>query len=187
MLQSTSQLFTQFHDSLKDFIRWRVSDEHAAQDLLQEVFLRIHSNIGSLKDSTRVQSWVYQITRNAIIDYYRTKKPREALDETLLPSEEPDDDAAHRTLLPSIRKMVDVLPEPYREAITLTEFEGISQKQLSERLGISFSGAKSRVQRGRAMLRNMLEQCCHFEFDAYGTIIEYRKVGQCCCSIAKKD
>jgi RNA polymerase sigma-70 factor (ECF subfamily) len=58
-----------------------------------------------------------------------------------------------------------MLPEPYSQALILTEYEGLSQKEMAERLGISFSGAKSRVQRARRKLRDLLLQCCHFELD----------------------
>lgn len=174
-------LYRRFHDNLKRFILHRVSDEAAAEDLLQEVFLRIHSRIDSLVDSSRVESWVFQIARNLIIDYYRSKKETEQIDESALSVEpEPEADASEH-LAPAIREFINELPEPYREALILTEFEGISQKELAERLGLSFSGAKSRVQRARAMLKDMLMRCCHFEFDRYGTIIDYHEISCSCC------
>lgn len=174
-------LYRRFHDNLKRFILHRVSDEAAAEDLLQEVFLRIHSRIDSLVDSSRVESWVFQIARNLIIDYYRSKKETEQIDESALSVEpEPEADASEH-LAPAIREFINELPEPYREALILTEFEGISQKELAERLGLSFSGAKSRVQRARATLKDMLMRCCHFEFDRYGTIIDYHEISCSCC------
>ncbi len=174
-------LYRRFHDNLKRFILHRLSDEAAAEDLLQEVFLRIHSRIDSLVDSSRVESWVFQIARNLIIDYYRSKKETEQIDESALSVEpEPEADASEH-LAPAIREFINELPEPYREALILTEFEGISQKELAERLGLSFSGAKSRVQRARAMLKDMLMRCCHFEFDRYGTIIDYHEISCSCC------
>jgi RNA polymerase sigma-70 factor (ECF subfamily) len=61
-------------------------------------------------------------------------------------------------------RIVDRLPEPYRQALTLTAFEGLTQEQLAKRLGISLSGAKSRVQRGREQLKRMLLDFCDREF-----------------------
>lgn len=174
-------LYRRFHDNLKHFILHRVSDEAAAEDLLQEVFLRIHSRIDSLVDSSRVESWVFQIARNLIIDYYRSKKETEQFDESALSVEpEPEADASEQ-LAPAIREFISELPDPYREALILTEFEGVTQKELAERLGLSFSGAKSRVQRARAILKDMLMRCCHFEFDRYGTIIDYHEISCSCC------
>jgi len=66
------------------------------------------------------------------------------------------------------------LPQKYLEALELYEFQGLSQKELSEKLGISYSGAKSRVQRGRKKLKYLLEGCCHIESDRYGNIVDFR-------------
>ena len=81
--------------------------------------------------------------------------------------------------------MIEELPSIYKEAILLTEYEGLTQKQLAEKLNISLTGAKSRVQRAKKMLKNMLLQCCHFEYDKYGTVIDYCKV--CCCCSSNKE
>ena len=76
--------------------------------------------------------------------------------------------------------MVESLPADYREALILTEYEGLTQRALAERLGLSFSGAKSRVQRAREKLKAMLLDCCHFEFDRFGKIIDYQPNCACC-------
>jgi RNA polymerase sigma-70 factor (ECF subfamily) len=78
--------------------------------------------------------------------------------------------------------MVDALPESYREALRLTEYAGLSQKQLGERLGISFSGAKSRVQRARAKIKQQLLDCCHFQLDHAGRIVDYQPRCACCAN-----
>ena len=79
----------------------------------------------------------------------------------------------------SLKELIDELPEPYRQALILTEYQGLTQKQLAERMGLSLSGAKSRVQRARDKLRDMLLRCCHFEFDRRGHIVDYYE--RCCC------
>jgi RNA polymerase sigma-70 factor (ECF subfamily) len=83
-------------------------------------------------------------------------------------------------LAPSVAAMVNALPEPYREALYLTEYQGLSQRELAARLGISLSGAKSRVQRAREKLKQLLLDCCHFEFDRLGRIIDYQPRCTCC-------
>ena len=80
----------------------------------------------------------------------------------------------------AFRRMVEELPEPYREAVRLADLEGVPQTELAERLGISVSGTKSRVQRGRQMLRKELEECCRFEFDRRGKVIDFTPKGECC-------
>ena len=173
-------IWESFHERLRLFILNRVGDENVADDILQDVFLRIHTRMFTLRDNDRLDAWVYQIARNAIVDYYRRPDKPVALDE-MLPAPEPEStepDAADE-IASSLREMTASLPEPYREALSLTEFEGLSQQQLADHLGISLSGAKSRVQRARQKIKDALLTCCHFEFDRYGRVVDYWE--HCCC------
>jgi RNA polymerase sigma-70 factor, ECF subfamily len=174
---TTEQAWEAFHAPLYQFIRRRVVDDATAEDLLQDVFLKIHQHGNSLKDAQRLESWIYQITRNLIIDHYRShRQPMTSLEtgEALdLPEDLPDDDLMG-DLLPCVRAMVLTLPDPDRQALILTEYQGLTQKELGERLGLSFSGAKSRVQRAREKLKRELLACCHFELDQRGHILDYQ-------------
>jgi len=184
MRVATEDIWETFHVPLLLFIRKRVADSETAEDLLQEVFLKIHQRIETLSDVKKLESWIYQITRNSIVDYYRRNKPTTTLEEPevlQLPEELPDDDIVSE-LFPSIRAMMNSLPELDRQALILTEYRGLTQKELGERLGLSFSGAKSRVQRAREKLKQMLLACCHFELDRQGHIINYQSRCQCCSS-----
>jgi len=184
MSLNTERIWEAFHTPLHGFIRKRVSDEMVAEDLLQEVFLKIHQNGDTLQDVKKLESWIYQITRNAIIDFYRSTRPMSSLDtpEVLdLPEELPDDDIVSE-LLPCVRAMVNNLPEQDRQALVLTEYQGLTQKEFGERIGLTFSGAKSRVQRAREKLKQELLACCHFELDRRGHIINYQSRCQCCSS-----
>ena len=172
-------LWEQYCCQLKAFIQSRVADEDDADDLLQEVFIRIHTRLCSLRDLSKLESWIYQVTRNAIIDHYRSRRPGVELSESIPTEDEIDEDGPEADLTPSLTSMVDELPALYRDALLLTEYQGLNQRQMADRMGISFSGAKSRVQRARRMLRDMLLTCCHFELDRRGTIIDYYQ--RCCC------
>jgi RNA polymerase sigma-70 factor (ECF subfamily) len=182
MQTTTEQVWETFHVPLQQFIRRRISDETAAEDLLQDVFLDIHQHIDTLRDVKKLESWIYQITRNAIIDYYRSRRATTTLEEPealQLPEELPDEDIVTE-LLPSVRAMVLSLPAIDRQALVLTEYQGLTQKELAERLGISVSGAKSRVQRAREKLKQQLLACCHFELDRRGHIINFQSRCVCC-------
>ena len=184
MVLMTEQIWEMFHAPLFQFIRKRILDDGTAEDLLQDIFLKIHQRIEVLQDVKKLESWVYQITRNVIIDYYRSQKPTTSLEESevlLLPEELPDDDIVSE-LFPSVRAMVRSLPEQDRQALVLTEYQGLTQKELGERLGLSFSGAKSRVQRAREKLKQQLLACCHFELDRRRHVINYQPRCQCCSS-----
>jgi RNA polymerase sigma-70 factor (ECF subfamily) len=184
MQETLETVWYRFSDRLRSFIRRRVHDEQTTEDILQEVFLRIHANMGTLRDMAKLESWLYQITRNAIIDHYRGQRATSELPDTLSVFDDIPEDNSVARLTIDVREMAEALPEPYREAFHLTAYEGLSQKELAERLGLSYSGAKSRVQRARQMVRDMLMTCCHFEFDRRGMIIDYHQPHCCCCALA---
>lgn len=107
---------------------------------MQDVFLKIHQHVDTLKDVRKLEGWIYQITRNAIIDAYRSRKqetPLEAAEVLDLPQELPDDDVVSE-LLTCLRSMVRSLPEPDRQALVLTEYQGLTQRELAERLACPF-------------------------------------------------
>lgn len=179
MVPTTETVWEEFNMELKRFILRHVQDEPSAEDILQDVFLKIHTHIGSLRESDKLQGWIYQITRNTITDYYRTRKFTPDLSEVAYFPEDPFEDVVG-DLLPFVKKLVASLPFNYRQALLLTEYEGLTQRQLAERLGISISGAKSRVQRAKEKVKQMLLSCCHFEFDGLGRIIDYEPNCDCC-------
>jgi RNA polymerase sigma-70 factor (ECF subfamily) len=172
MTPTLETIYEDFHSQLYHFILGRVPDADTADDILQDVYLKIHSNIDELRESDRLQSWIYQITRNAISDYYRRVRPQEELPESLAspPSAEPD---VLSELTASVKGMLNCLPDKYRQALELTELQGLSQVELASRLNITVSGAKSRVQRAREKLKEAFLDCCHFEFDRLGRVIDY--------------
>lgn len=172
---SIEKVWADFTIQLRRFIASRVRNENDAEDILQDVFIKIHRGIDKLKDHTKLQAWVYQITRNAIIDYYR--KSDDAVEVTSeLPdvvAEDNDNEEIESEVAAWLRPMMEELPEKYREALELTENQGLTQKELAERLKISLSGAKSRVQRAREKLKDVLLQCCHVEVDRRGKVVDW--------------
>ncbi len=189
MRYDTEHIWKDFSGGIRSFISFRVSNPSYIDDIMQEVFIKIHSSIGTLKDGSKIRSWVYQIARNTIIDYYRKHKVQlENIEdltvkdgEALTVIDEIEDEVPEKEIAAGLKGMIDALPEKYSQALLLVEFQGLSQVELAETLGISVSGAKSRVQRARQMLRDSLMRCCHFEFDRYGTIIDFRPNPCCCC------
>jgi len=171
MNPTLEHIWHEFAEKLGQFIRSRVSDPATAQDILQDVFVKIQKRLGQLQDPAKLEGWIYLIARNAIIDHYRTRKETAEVPDTL-PAEPDANDGEIEELKASFRRMIYSLPEPYREAVVLTELDGLTQQALADRLGISLSGAKARVQRGRSQLKQMLDECCTFEFDRRGKVID---------------
>ena len=179
MAVELEKIWEEFSLKLKQFILQRVKDKSAAEDILQEVFLKIHGGLDGLKDESKLEGWIFQVTRNVMVDHFRRQRPQEELSEELV-EDWSDDKQVIEELAPCLKEMIDSLPDEYRQALILTEYQGLTQAQLAERLGISVSGAKSRVQRGRAKLKEMLLACCHFELDKRGKVIDYWPNYACC-------
>ncbi len=156
-------------------------DDAAADDVLQNVFLKMHTGLTALKDERKLQSWLYQVTRNAIVDYYRSQKPAAVDIPEWLTHAGPDSrDKVTQELSECLQPMIQLLPENYRDAIILSELKGLTQKEVAQAKGISLSGAKSRVRRGRALLKEMLTACCAPEFDHGGRLCGYERTSKPC-------
>jgi RNA polymerase sigma-70 factor (ECF subfamily) len=177
----TEAVWHAFREPLWSYIARRVRDAADADDVLQDVFLKVHRHLPELENEERVGPWLYRVARNTLIDRYRRSNDSESLEEThQLPSPEAEAPDAEKAIAGCLRTMIDDLPAAYRDALVLSELEGLPQRVVAERLGLSLSGAKSRVQRGRRLLREALLTCCHFEFDQRGKIMEYVPRATCC-------
>ena len=162
---------------VRRFVATRVSDTHAADDITQDVMLKVQTRLDAMPPEDKLPAWVFAVARNAVIDHYRARAVRDHADiEDVDPVADDtgvEQQAAVRELTPCLLRMVEQLPEPYREAMKLADFEGLSQLQIADRAGISLSGAKSRVQRARQHLREMILDCCNVERDARGNVMDY--------------
>jgi RNA polymerase sigma-70 factor (ECF subfamily) len=169
---------------LRPFVRRRVASDADADDVLQEVALRLYRGLSSLDDEGRFGPWMMRVARNAIADHQRARARHPVVDEPHAPEPEPapePEDAVAQRLAQVIALFVVQLPSPYREAITLTELQGLTQKEAAELVGISLSGMKSRVQRGRARLRELLEECCAIAVDSRNRVVACEpRSGPCC-------
>jgi RNA polymerase sigma-70 factor (ECF subfamily) len=171
---SMEAIWASFADPLRRFIRRRVRDGADADDLLQIVFAKIHAGLGGLADSERLPAWIFQITRRTLIDHFRSRASAPEfvdLPEGLADGSEPA--GPLNELAECVGPMIDQLPEPYRQALRLTELEGRTQRELADAASISLSGAKSRVQRGREQLKALLLACCHVDVDRRGGVVDY--------------
>ncbi len=198
----SEQLWHDVHERLSAFVAQRVDDPADVADLVQTVFLRAHQNVASLGDEQRLLPWLFQITRNAIVDYYRSPTRRReiggvgpdggldladgdpivttvsalgesASNQRVIAHVASDDASALTDLAGCVRPLLQELPPSYREALTLVEFDGVPQVEVASRLGISVSGMKSRVQRGRSMLRDGLLACCDISRSATGGVLDF--------------
>jgi len=163
-----SDAWLEVRTGLRRFVARRVSDDAVADDLLQEIFLRFEEQQHTLRSPRAVTGWLYRIASNLIVDHYRERSRFRALPEELpQPSEEKN---LVGEMAACMLPLVAELPEIYRQAVQLSELDGLGHKEIAQRLGLSISGVKSRVQRGRGMLLKRIEQCCELERGPRGVV-----------------
>lgn len=178
MTITTENIWVKFNKELLRFITKRVENKDVANDLLQDIFIKIHLKVSTLSDNEKLTNWVYQVTRNSILDYYKKKKHSNNITSEVV--YELDVTATfNEEFGKCLKPFINELPETYREAILLTELGNLSQKEFAKQSKISYSAAKSRVQRGRQQLHELFNQCCKFSTDKYGNIIEYQRKSKC--------
>lgn len=172
-------------DRVRAFVTARVGDRELAADITQNVFVSSIAS-GALDEVDNPTAWLYRSARNAVIDHYRTRRTHEILDtDDAWPEPERGDDKpndATRELARCLQPMLEGLPATAREALTRVDLDGQTHQQAAAELGLSVSGMKSRVQRARRQLRDVLQQCCTVGLDRTGAVAGYRPTGATTCS-----
>lgn len=168
-----------YRSNLYQFIYKRINDSALAEDIVQDVLVKAYESRDSLRNSDKLGKWLFQIARNAVIDYYRTSKETDPLPNDLSGDEETVQNDVERELVSCLKPFIEQLPEHYRKAVKLSELEGLTQREVASVLELTESGAKSRVQRGREILESMLIKCCEIELDSRGKLMAYRPHQPC--------
>ncbi|MBD3224345.1 MAG: RNA polymerase sigma factor SigZ [Caldithrix sp.] len=176
------RIYDEFNKHLLSYISKRVNNQEDARDILQEVFLKIMKNADVIRNEERIKNWIFRITRNSIIDYYRSsqKKLHALNEEELLREVHNDEEESVMELDCCIEGFVLKLPQKYRQIITLSELEGKSQKELAQTLNVPYSSLRTTVQRGRKRIKKMLLDCCRIEWDSRGKILDYHRKKKNC-------
>lgn len=158
---------------VRPFVARRVPPEDV-DDVLQEILVRVHAGAEDVIDDAHFVKWLFRVTGNVIVDHHRRGLRRaqkhDAYATEWTPPEEAD---AEGELAQFVEAFIGMLPSPYREALTLTEMQGLTMREAAEREGVSESGMKSRVQRGRRLLRELFEACCEIALDARGRVVDF--------------
>ena len=175
---SPEELWIMYGPRLKHYIMSHVSDKYEVEDILQEVGIRLQTNERLIKDITNIEAWLYRITKNLIIDYFRRANKVtliENINEVSLPTTT-DDENYNKEMADCLLQLVEYLPPTYKEAIIEGDYKGIKQGVLGQKWGLSHSGSKSRIQRARKRLKSDLLSCCEVQSDHAGNIIEFHNI-----------
>ncbi len=159
----------------------QVRDAALAEDLLQETLLRVARGLPSFDGRASVKSWAYAIATNVVRDHFRRHAGQgpsaELKDAENLPDDArtPEEDIAIAQMNACVREVVEALPEDYRKAVVLHDFNGMSARETAAACGCSEANAKVRIHRGRSRLRQALEQECELYRDADNVLRCHRK------------
>ncbi len=165
-----------FNQKLRAYIGRRV-DAASVDDILGDILLRVAEHRDQFDNADNPLAWLYRVAGNIVTDHYRRRATEhKALQQAGIEATEldtPGEGDSYPELAECLTPMIRQLPEDYREALLLTDIKGITQTDAAAQLGLSVSGMKSRVQRGRARLKKALQRCCEIETNQQGRIVDY--------------
>ena len=171
--RNLDSVWEEFSGQIRGYLLQKVKQRDDADDLLQEIFIKIHNNIGTLQDEKKLAPWIHQIVRNTLTDYYRKRnlETTELNEESTLDDTEADD-LYSACISGCLKVFIDRLPDKYREPLVLSDIDELKQKDIAKKMGLSYSGLKSRVQRGREMIKDMFVECSCLIHDSNGKLTE---------------
>jgi RNA polymerase sigma-70 factor, ECF subfamily len=175
------EAWREFAAELRIFIARRVARPEDADDILQLVALRLTQNAATDRDRQTLLAWLYAVTRNAITDFYRSAVHRREVVTHGIPeapvldlADEEDAERALAGLASCVRPLLELLPKDQAAAVEQVDLGGASQVQAAREAGISVSGMKSRVQRGRRGIHDAITACCEVQFDVRGAVQDFQ-------------
>jgi RNA polymerase sigma-70 factor (ECF subfamily) len=187
-MNAEQRLWDAYRDDLKKFLMFKGAEADLAQEIVQETLIKAYESRGTLRDVTKLKPWLLSIARNKLTDVFRKANRYDSFDVQLHDSEVNSDFAEVQSegepIAACLLALVQQLPEEYRIAVTMADLENQKQKAVAEVIGLSVSGAKSRVQRGRSMLKEKLFACCPLRFNESGRPVACESVGSCSSGIS---
>ena len=177
------EIYDQHYSRVRKFILALVKDEWAADDIIQETFLKVQQNIESLRDPSRLSPWIFRIAHNLCQDHFRgLKKSRK---EESIDQEETGDlkealiqkglgiqkEMEQRQMGECVQNQINLLPESLRTVLVLFDMMEFSHQESAEILGITVKNVKVRLHRARKKLKTILEEKCAFERDERNVLI----------------
>lgn len=171
MENKITTIYEKFRRPILRFLSYRVRDEHIAQDLLHEVFIKAVRSFDTLKDEEKIQNWLYAVASNTLKDYYRKAKI-EVTDKVDLESE-PMDEAVINELQCCLFDFLETLPQPQSEILRSVYFDEMSLVEFAKQKDKNLSTVKSHARRAKKAFKGLFEECCRFQTNRRGEIIDF--------------
>jgi RNA polymerase sigma-70 factor (ECF subfamily) len=171
------EIWEDYKSSLLGYIQKRVDDRDDSKDILQDVLLKSYQFCSKGKTVLHLKSWLYKITQNAIIDYYKKNNKSISLEFDI--TEEDDENSTIGEASEYIKVLLKLLPDEYAKPLYMYDLENIDQKTIAERLNLTLPNTKSRIQRGRVKLKERFLECCVVAFDTNGEMTNFDIKPEC--------
>jgi RNA polymerase sigma-70 factor (ECF subfamily) len=176
------EIYDRYYAKVRRFILSLVKDEWAADDLIQETFLRIQENLSSLRDPSKISSWIFRIAYHLCQDHFRqlkTAQKKESIDEekmenfgdVFVQEELVQKDLEQREMGQCVQNQIDLLPKSLRAVLVLFDIMELSHQEIADTLGITIENVKVRLHRARKKLKTILEEKCTFEKDERNILV----------------
>ena len=169
----TKNIWNEYHSDLERFITNKVKDDQVAKDLLQEVFIKVHTKIEQLADSAKLKSWLFSIARNTVMDYFKSLPNTQEFTDGTLPSEV--DEISNHTEQDCLPGIINHLPNKYKRPLYLADIKGVKQSTIAEKLKRPLPTIKSQIQRGRKLIVQGYMDCCDYKINKKGKLVGDRK------------
>ena len=178
--ENSAHVWEEFSGNIRAHLLRKLRRKDDVDDLMQEIFIKIHTHLECLRDKGKLTSWIYTIVENTLNDYYRNNRHDSEFDESKTVPDDSGEDNPLAGINGCLGVFIDKLPPRYREPLVMSDVEGVKQKEIAKRMHLSYSGLKSRVQRGRRMIKDMFMECCRLSIDEKGIINkEYQGMDNC--------
>ena len=149
-------IYREFYPKILRYVRSRISSQEA-EDLCSAIWLKIQKGLaGSDSRKASLSTWIFTITRNAVTDYFRTRRTEEELSEEIAASEDPADGMMEEEALEELAAALEKLPTRECDIIILHYYTGISLKEIAARMGMSYSNLKLIHGKALSLLRQWL-------------------------------
>ncbi|WP_420574398.1 sigma-70 family RNA polymerase sigma factor [Kordia sp.] len=174
---TTIEVWKTYADDVKRVIMSKVKDAQITDDLVQEVFIKVHTKLTTVEDEHKVKSWLLSVSRNTVLDYFRKSNKEVPLDKEATIVSEESYTHSEKDCLPGIIKN---LPKKYRDPLFLSDIKGIKQAEIAQQLKLPLPTIKSQIQRGRKLIVQGYMDCCDYKLNDKGFLIGEVKDKQQC-------
>lgn len=174
---TTQNIWITYSQDVKRFILSKVKNEQIANDLLQETFIKIHTKLDTLKDFDKLKPWVFTVTRNTVLDYFKQNTNSREFSATDFV---PENDYKIHDEKDCLKGIIKSLPKKYRDPLFLADIKGLKQMEVAKQLKLQLPATKSRIQRARKLIAQGYIECCDFKMNQKGHLVGEIKAKEDC-------